>query len=79
MKTVNIVRKDQHVQDLKDNLNAEYVLNQESATFYEELKDICESVQPTVLYECVGGELPGKVFAKMPQKSIMVVYGNLSK
>ena len=32
-----------------------------------------------MLFECVGGELPGKVFAKMPPKSTMVVYGNLSK
>jgi len=31
------------------------------------------------LFECIGGDLPGKIFAVMPPKSYMVVYGNLSK
>ena len=79
MGTVNIVRKDHHVQDLKDNLHAEHVLNQESPTFFEDLKALCDLTQPTILFECLGGELPGKVFAKMPPKSIMVVYGSLTK
>ena len=35
--------------------------------------------KPTVIFECVGGDLAGNIFLKMPAKSIMVVYGNLSK
>ena len=30
------------------------------------------------MFECVGGALPGDIFVKMPEKSIMVVYGNLT-
>lgn len=32
-----------------------------------------------MLFECVGGDLCGKVFKLMPPKSTMVVYGNLTR
>jgi len=32
-----------------------------------------------VLLECLGGDLPGDIFAKMVPKSWMVVYGGLTK
>ena len=45
----------------------------------EDLKKVIEEVQPTLLFECVGGDLAGDIFKLMPAKSIMVVYGNLTK
>ncbi len=38
-----------------------------------------DELGPTVLFECVGGDLAGDLFRLMPAKSIMVVYGNLTK
>ena len=68
MVTVNIVRKDQHVQDLIKNLHAKHVYNQESFTFFEDMKALCNLTQSTILFEFLVGELQGKVFAKMPPK-----------
>lgn len=61
------------------NHGAKHVLNQESPDFPEKLQALIDELKPSVLFECVGGDLPGDVFIKMPPKSIMVVYGNLTK
>jgi NADPH:quinone reductase-like Zn-dependent oxidoreductase len=76
---VNIVRKDDQIKDLKENFGVEFVLNQESPTFFKDLDEIVAKTNPTVLFECVGGDLPGDILNHMPAKSIMVVYGNLTK
>lgn len=67
------------MQDLKNNYGAKYVLNQESPSFFEDLEKVIAEVKPTIMFECVGGDLPGEIFKRMPAKSIMVVYGNLTK
>lgn len=79
IETVNIVRKDENVKDLKENFGAKYVLNQDSPTFFQDLEQVLAEVKPTVLFECVGGDLAGEIFLRMPPKSFMVVYGNLTK
>ncbi|CDW75996.1 zinc-binding dehydrogenase family protein [Stylonychia lemnae] len=66
IETVNIVRRKEQVKDLIENYGAKYVLNQSSSTFFLDL-------------ECIGGNIPGDIFAKMPPKSLMVAYGILSK
>lgn len=76
---MNIVRKEENVRDLKENFGAKYVLNQDSPTFLQELEQVIAEVKPTVLFECVGGDLAGDIFLRMPAKSSMVVYGNLTK
>ena len=79
IETISIVRKDDQVKDLKENFEAKYVLNQTSPNFNQELEEVIKETQPTVLFECVGGDLAGDILLKMPQKSFMVVYGNLTK
>lgn len=79
LETLSIVRKDEYIKDLKDNYGAKHVLSQNSPTFLADLEPIMKEIKPTVLFECVGGDLAGNVFAKMPPKSVMVVYGCLSK
>ena len=75
---INIVRKDEQVAALKEELGAKYVLNQLSPTFAEDLKATIAEVQPTIMFEYVGGSIPGQVFAAMPNNSQMVVVGNLT-
>ena len=53
-------------------------MNQTSPNFTAELEQAIKELEPTVMFECVGGDLPGVIFEKMPVKSVMVVYGNLS-
>ena len=56
---INIVRKDEQVASLKEELGAKYVLNQLSPTFAEDLKAAIAEVQPTIMFEYVGGSIPG--------------------
>lgn len=79
LETLNIVRKDDHIVDLKNNYGANYVFNSESSSFSDELKEAIEKTQPTVIFECVGGDQAGHILNLMPEKSTMVIYGNLSK
>ena len=67
------------MKDLTENFGAKYVLNQDSPSFFEDLQKLIDELKATVLFECVGGDLPGEIFKRMPAKSHMVVYGNLSK
>jgi NADPH:quinone reductase-like Zn-dependent oxidoreductase len=39
IETLNIVRKDDHIVDLKNNYGANFVFNSESSSFWNELKD----------------------------------------
>jgi NADPH:quinone reductase-like Zn-dependent oxidoreductase len=54
------------------------VLNSESPTFFDDLTAVITKLQPRLLYECIGGDFAGKVFAKMPNESEMIIYGNLT-
>ncbi len=62
IETVNIVRKDDQVQDLKENFSAKYVLNQDLPSFLDDVKQVIDEVKPTVIFECVGGDLAGNIF-----------------
>ena len=53
-------------------------MNQTSGTFLEDLESCIGHTKPTVLFECVGGDLAGDIFERMPPKSIMNIYGNLT-
>ena len=78
IETVNIVHRDQQVADLKEKYGCEWVLNQNSPTFFQDLEACIAKTQPTVLFECVGGDLPGDILLRMPHKSIMNIYGCLT-
>eukprot|EP00347_Sterkiella_histriomuscorum_P012077 403369977 len=78
IEVINIVRKDEQVKILKEELNAKYVLNQTSETFFEDLQALINQLHPKVMFEYVSGDLPGKIFAVMEAGSHLVVVGNLS-
>ena len=78
IETINIVRRDEYVKDLKTTLGLTHVLNQESPSFQDDIKKLCRELNPTVFFECVGGELMCQVFEKMNRKSELVIVGMLS-
>ncbi|CDW91391.1 zinc-binding dehydrogenase family protein [Stylonychia lemnae] len=78
IETVNIVRKEEQVKDLVENYGAKYVLNQQSSTFFLDLESYLKETNATILLECIVGNIPGDILAKMPPKSLMVAYGILS-
>ena len=61
---INIVRGNDKVENLKQNYGAKFVLNQESETFMKDLQGLIAEHKPnfTVMFECVGGELPCQIF-----------------
>ena len=75
---VNIVRKDNQVAMLKDNFNAKYVLDSSSESFKEELKKVIELVNPTVMFDYIGGTVPAEIFELMPPTSEFVAVANLT-
>jgi len=46
--------------------------------FAKEVKELCEKLQATVCFECIGGKICGVIFNNLPQKSTLIVYGTLS-
>jgi len=77
LKTINLVRKDEHVEALK-NEGEEHVLNINSENFTAELKQMAGDLNTTAALDAVGGELTGKILNVMPIGSEMILYGGLS-
>jgi len=76
VKSINLVRKDEYIQDLKD-LGADYVLNIKDKDFEANLKKIAAEESATICFEAVGGELTGKILTAMPPGSDLLMYGAL--
>jgi len=74
-----VVRKAENVIDLKTNYGVKYAFDQTSPSFIADIEAAIKETTASVLFECVGGDLAGDIFLKMPAKSTMVVYGNLNK
>ncbi|MDB2614246.1 zinc-binding dehydrogenase, partial [Chlamydiales bacterium] len=74
---VNIVRREEHVEFLK-NRGAEVVLNSEAQNFLEQLAEETEKARVLTGFDAVGGDLTGRVLSAMPNGSQMIVYGLLS-
>ena len=59
IKVVNIVRKDEHVEMLKKDYGAEYVLNSSKEGFNEELYKLSTELGCNVGLDAVAGDMPG--------------------
>lgn len=77
LKVINLVRKDAHVEALK-NVGEEFVLNINNENFPAELKPIAGHLNATAALDAVGGDLAGKILNVMPIGSEMILYGGLS-
>jgi NADPH:quinone reductase len=77
LKVINLVRKDDHVESLK-NEGEEHVLNINNENFTAELKQMAGDLSATAALDAVGGELTGKILNAMPIGSEMILYGGLS-
>jgi len=77
VKTINLVRKEDYIKELKE-LGADYVLNMNDPKFEEDLAKIAKEIEATLCFECVGGELSGKILNAMPIGGQLVMYGTLS-
>ncbi|CDW85776.1 zinc-binding dehydrogenase family protein [Stylonychia lemnae] len=76
IEVINIVRRDDAVEQLKNENGAKYALNQTSETFLADLAALNKELKPTFLIDYISGDIVGKIFATMPQKSHILVVGN---
>jgi NADPH:quinone reductase-like Zn-dependent oxidoreductase len=76
---VNIVRRDEQIDLLKNEYGAKYVLNSSSADFDKDLFALCKELGCNVAFECVAGEDPGKILQCLDRGGICINYGMLSE
>jgi NADPH:quinone reductase len=60
------------------NLGAEHVLISSDKNFSKELHSLSRSLQATLVFDAVGGNLTRQILLAVPSESTMVIYGNLS-
>lgn len=77
IEVINIVRKESSIEELK-NKDEDYVLYSGDENFDDQLKQLCEELNPTFAFDAVGGEITAQLFNSMPSNSNVVVYGGLS-
>ncbi|KAL4506573.1 hypothetical protein ABPG72_000144 [Tetrahymena utriculariae] len=77
VQVINIVRREEQVEILKKE-GAQHILDSSQAGFDEKLKALCASLNATIFFDAVAGELTGRVLKCMPNKSNVYVYGGLS-
>lgn len=75
---VNIIRRKEQEEILKAE-GAKIVLNSADEHFESSLQEAIKLVNPTVFFDSVGGTLTGTVLKAMPNKSVVYMYGFLSK
>jgi len=76
IKTINIVRKDEYIEELKKE-GADYVLNSQDQDFEEKLKEITAKENATIAFDAICGNFTNKVLTALPPKSTLYIYGLL--
>lgn len=75
---VHVVRSERRFETLRAQ-GAEHVLRTDAPDFDARLKDLCERLGATIVFDPVAGEMTGRALAAMPHGSRAVVYGTLSR
>jgi len=76
---INIVRRDEQVEFLKQQYGCEYVFNSNHENFYEDLTALAKDKKATALIECISGDMTGKLLECLPSRSTCFLYGCLSE
>jgi NADPH:quinone reductase-like Zn-dependent oxidoreductase len=74
---INIVRKDEHVNDLKE-MGAAHVLNSTSPAFKEELTALVHKLNATLFLDAVAGTQSAVLLDAAPKGSTLLCYARLS-
>lgn len=77
VKTISIVRREEHVDYLKE-YGATHVLNCTAKNFVKELAELIGAEKPRVLLDAVADQISSDIFFAMPSRARWVVYGKLS-
>lgn len=75
---IGLVRRSQTAEALRQ-AGARHVLVSSEADFWHRLEQLCHQLRPTVLLDAVAGESTAELMRVMPDKSLAIVYGQLSQ
>lgn len=73
---INIIRKEEQVKLLHD-MGAKYVVNSSDKDYEKKLKAMIKELNPTVAFDCVGGNATYELFKLLPLNSRLIHFGNL--
>lgn len=74
---VNIVRKGEHVRQLKE-AGAVHVLNSSESDFDKQLAKLAGELKATTAFDCIGGSISARLLGALPARSQVIVYGGMS-
>ena len=74
--SLNIVRNQKHFLPLKK-LGADYVISTDESKWHNTLEILAKELNATVFFDCVGGNLAGKILSLLPNNSTLYNFGNL--
>jgi NADPH:quinone reductase-like Zn-dependent oxidoreductase len=77
MEVIHIVRKGEHVKNLKGK-GISYVLDSTEENFKEDLKTISNQLNATIAFDAVGGEQTAILLEALPPHSEVILYGGLA-
>jgi NADPH:quinone reductase-like Zn-dependent oxidoreductase len=77
IRVVNIVRKPEHVAELKK-AGEHHVLCSTDPDFEQNLKDVVGHLHNCMGYDAVGGDISGTMINCMPESAELIIYGGLS-
>jgi NADPH:quinone reductase len=73
---INIVRKQSTIDEMTQ-LGGKHFINTSDKDWDVKLKELCEKLDVTLLFDCVGGEVTGKCLSAVKDGGIVYHYGNL--
>ena len=73
-----LCRSEDECNSLKTDLKLNRALCYESGDFNDKFCSMLDELKSTILIDCVGGEIFGRIFSLMPECSEMILMGNLS-
>jgi NADPH:quinone reductase len=76
---VNVVRREEQVEMLKKEYDADYVLNSSNENFDAELYELSTKLGCNVGLECVAGDMPGRILQVLARNGVLISYGQLSE
>lgn len=74
---INVVRREEQAEILR-NLGAQYIIVSSNPDWEEQLKNLVKELDIRVAFDCVSGEMTGKLLSFLPSRSTVFVYGSLS-
>jgi len=77
IKVIHLVRKATHLEQMKQK-GLSHVLDTGDDCFFENLRDLCQQLQPGIAFDAIGGKMTGRMMKAMPAGAQVILYGALS-